>query len=126
MIKTLLLLFPIIFATGPKLEEQKVYFLLNQVESSGLVFYRNGSSYSPKEAKSHLKFKYHRARGLFFSTKHISAREFISKIASKSSTTGKDYLVGPINGKNIPLGIWLGNKLKIYGKKAEEKAPLSP
>jgi hypothetical protein len=115
MIKTLCFIFSFIIAlASPELEDKKINFLLNEVEKSGLKFFRNGEEHSAKEAKSHLKFKYNKARGFFFSSDDITAQKFIDKIASSSSTTGEKYFIILKSGKKVPTKQWLDEKLKSF------------
>ena len=115
MIKTIYFLFSLILAfASPELEDKKINYLLDQVEQSGLKFFRNGSEHSAKDAKSHLKFKYNKARGFFFSSDDITARNFIDKIAASSSTTGEKYYIILKDGKKVPTKQWLDEKLKSF------------
>src|SRR5689334_3753235 len=61
--------------------------LLSRLEQSGCEFYRNGSWYAATEAKTHLQRKL-KAAGAAGSTE-----QFIDALASKSSMSGKPYLV---------------------------------
>ncbi|WP_127715854.1 DUF5329 family protein [Halobacteriovorax sp. HLS] len=115
MIKTLALLITFLFSfANAELEEQKINYLLDEVEKSGLTFSRNNETHSAKEARAHLKFKYHSAKGFFFSSSSITARNFIDKIASSSSTTGELYYIISKDGKKIPTKEWLDEKLKKF------------
>ena len=115
MIKTLCFIFSIFISlASPELEDKKINFLLNEVEKSGLKFFRNGEEHSSKDAKSHLKFKYNKAKGFFFSSDDITAKNFIDKIAASSSTTGEKYYIILKSGKKIPTKQWLDEKLKSF------------
>lgn len=115
MIKTLVLLLSFLFAfANADLEEQKINYLLDEVEKSGLTFSRNNETHTAKKAKAHLKFKYHSAKGFFFSSSNITARNFIDKIASSSSTTGELYYIITKEGKKITTKQWLDEKLKKF------------
>jgi hypothetical protein len=121
MIKTLYLcLFVLFSANASEIEDQKINYLLDEIGKSGLTFIRNGSSHSAKEAKSHLKFKFNKAKGLFFWKTEVTAREFIDKIAAKSSTTGETYHIVLKSGKKVPTKQWLDEKLKSF---APPKSP---
>jgi len=95
-------------------EKKKIDQLLEIVKKSDTNFYRNGEKHTSKKAAAHLKFKYNRAKNKFVffgpETKY-SAREFIDKIATKSSTTGKPYFV-ELSGQQVKVGDWLHQKLK--------------
>jgi hypothetical protein len=71
-------------------EEAKIMKLIEAVGNlpEGTEFIRNGESHTRQEAADHLRSKYNRAK------KRIkSAADFIEHIASKSSLSGKDYLI---------------------------------
>tara|TARA_R110002072_G_scaffold64203_3_gene159505 strand:- start:115919 stop:116350 length:432 start_codon:yes stop_codon:yes gene_type:complete len=95
-------------------EEQKIKYLIKQVNDSGVIFIRNGDEHTAKEASEHLAFKYKKATNMFWffgpKTK-VTAKEFINKIASQSSTTGKPYLIRLKDGKTVTTKEWLDNKL---------------
>lgn len=102
---------------GEQKDEQKIEFLLNEVENSGIVFIRNGDEHPAKKARQHLEYKYKMAkkRFLFFGpSRAITVSEFIEKIASQSSTSGKDYHVKLKSGEVITTKKWLLEKLKEF------------
>jgi len=112
-----------------KLEQTKIKMLLDAVEKSGATFIRNGDNHPAKKAKSHLEFKYNKARNMFWffgpKTK-LSAVEFIEKIASKSSTTGEVYKIKPKDSDQaIPTEVWLKKKLEEIEKKLKTQTPES-
>ena len=90
----------------PATEQQKIEYLLNAIGSSDVVFIRNGQEYTPAQAKEHLRMKLGKA-GASIRT----ADEFITLLASKSSFTGKPYLIRPSDGKTIESEKWLREKL---------------
>jgi hypothetical protein len=101
-------------------EQKKIDFLLDEIGQSQVTFMRNGSEHTPTEAKGHLKSKLSNAKKMFWffgPERDISAKEFIEKIASQSSTSGKDYHIKLPNGKIIPTRNWLKDLLKNYGQK---------
>jgi len=104
------------YAYDVKLEEQKINFLIKQIESSSAIFERNGEKHSAKKAVSHIKFKMVRAKGFFsfFSSPKITAKNFIEKIASKSSTTGKPYFIILKNGTRYKMEDWLNKEIKKF------------
>lgn len=111
--------------TTTKTEEKKINLLLEAVEKSEAVFIRNGEEHPSKKARSHLEFKYNKAKNMFWffgPSKKITAKEFIEKIASKSSTTGEVYKMKPKDRANpIPTSEWLMDKLKDIEKDLREK-----
>ncbi len=74
--------------------DDEIDYLISSVGKSGCTFIRNGKRYSGKDARAHLKSKRRRNAHLIDSTE-----EFIEKIASKSSTSGKVYLMS-CNGED--------------------------
>ncbi|MEM0953744.1 MAG: DUF5329 domain-containing protein [Pseudomonadota bacterium] len=68
--------------------DQEINALLHFVASSGCVFMRNGDSYEASRAADHLRLKYQRGQ------RYIdTADQFIDRLASESSWTGKPYTV---------------------------------
>lgn len=111
------------------LEERKIEMLLEVIEKSGATFIRNGENHSAVKAKSHLEFKYNKARNMFwfFGPKSkISAVEFIEKIASKSSTTGEIYKIKPKDAAEaVPTEQWMKERLKEIEEKLKTQNPES-
>ena len=105
-------------ASRPSAEQEKIDWLILQVQSSDAVFIRNGSEYTGSQAASHLKTK------LFFAGKRVqTAKDFIVGVASHSEESGKPY---EIRQKGTPaaapLGGWLLDRL-AEREKAERPAP---
>jgi hypothetical protein len=93
-------------ATASKLEVEQ---LLARLASSGCQFQRNGSWHSATEARSHLEQKY---RYLLDKKPVVSAEEFISLAATKSSTSGKPYSVKCANQAPVSSANWMAAQLK--------------
>lgn len=91
----------------------EINYLLDFVASSGCVFIRNGSSHEPGDASSHLRLKLDRG-GRYVST----AEQFIDRLASESSWTGKPYTTD-CQGTVTETGPWLHEALLSYRKKAQ-------
>jgi Family of unknown function (DUF5329) len=89
--------------------------LLQQLEVSGCQFNRNGTWYSSAEAKTHLlrKLDYLNRKGSLNNTE-----QFIELAASKSSSTGKPYLVKCDNNASNSQ-IWLTNTLSQLRKQSK-------
>lgn len=88
--------------------------LLIEVEKSDLIFVRNGTDHSSKQARSHLEYKYNYVKNGFWfwqKGKTVDVKNFIEKIASGSSTTGKEYFIKDKKGKLTPSRKWLNDKL---------------
>jgi len=100
------------FALPGQTEESpdvEIEYLLVTVGQSNCSFIRNGISHSAENAESHLRLKYSRG------SKYVSnADEFIDRLASESSWTGKDYMIEcPETGKQ-PSAEWLNQRLSEY------------
>jgi Family of unknown function (DUF5329) len=91
--------------------QQEVAHLIGYLKNSGCEFNRNGSWYSSGEAADHLnqKYQYLLKKGLA-----VSAEEFISRVASESSTSGKPYQVRCGASALVPSGPWLQAELVKY------------
>ena len=102
-------------------EEQKIDILLNRVkQQQNAVFMRNGGEHSPEDAYEHLqrKLRY----GWWHDFSDGTASEFIDKIASESSSSGKKYQIKiKVKGKDkiIYLRDFLLKKLAEIEKKAK-------
>lgn len=101
------------FAQNTLSEQQKIDHLIQYIRSlHGVTFDRNGTAHTPVEAADHLQMKRKKA-----GSKIKTARDFIEKIASKSSITGKPYLIIFKNGQSITCEAALLNELKKLEKK---------
>ncbi len=100
-----------------QLEKQKIQFLLQEIEQVQAVFIRNGQEHDSKMARKHLERKLKQAQTRFWfftSSKPVLVQDFISKIASKSSTSGKIYQIKFPDGRTLPTENWLREKLKEF------------
>ncbi len=88
--------------------EAEIQYLLEFVANSNCDFIRNGSSHDPAEAADHLRLKYKRG-GKYAG----SAEQFIDRLASESSWTGKPYTVN-CGGRIEPTRDWLHGALADY------------
>ncbi len=68
--------------------DEEIDYLISSVGRSGCAFIRNGKRFLGRDARAHLRSKRRRNAHLIDSTE-----EFIEKIASESSTSGKPYLI---------------------------------
>ena len=93
-------------------EADKIKVLLDVMERSNLIFIRNDSEHSSKEARDHLEKKLSSAWGGI-----QTARQFIKYIGTKSSISGKFYYVKFPDGKKIKSFLWLKQKLLEIEKK---------
>jgi len=84
---------------------------LHEIEQwKGAKCWRDGSSYSPKQAADHLRMKWGSQAGSRVKT----VRDFIEGIASKSSMSGKPYEIEFENGTRIKANDFLYKKLKEW------------
>lgn len=107
-----------------KVEDKKIYYLINEVKKSNAIFIRNGDEHNCKEAAEHLESKMKKARrsfGFFGSLAPMNVETFIDKIASQSSMSGKAYQIKFPNQKPIPSKTWMYQKLKAKFPKKETK-----
>ena len=89
--------------------DPEIDYLLTAVESSGCTFIRNGDDHPSPEAADHLRMKYERA-----GKRISSAEDFIKRIASKSSLSGRPYTIQCEGGAPEPTGEWLSEQLAEF------------
>ena len=82
------------------------------VKNSSCVIERNGGSHKGNEAVSHIKNKYE-----YFKDNIDTTEEFIEYTATRSTMSGKYYLVRCGNGEESKTKEWLLNELKSYRQK---------
>ena len=87
-------------------ETEKIEALIHHLENlKEATFIRNGSDYGPKAAAKFLRGKWDK--------KQIkSAQDFIEKVATASSTSGKPYLIRFKDGRELKCGEYLKQELK--------------
>jgi hypothetical protein len=100
---------PSAFATPSTDESAAIDHLITFVRESKLEFIRNGVSYNSADAAEHLSLKYGQAKDRL-----STADEFIDNVASKSSLSGKPYLIVFADGTQASAGDWLHEELKKY------------
>lgn len=100
------LLAAVLIAASPRAE---VDALLSRLEQSECRFHRNGEWYGSKKAREHLegKLAYLERWGTL-----ESAEQFIEKVASGSSVSGKPYLVQCGKAPAVTSAEWLKGQLK--------------
>ena len=97
-----------------KTEKQKIEALIKHVEGlDGAKFVRNDKEYDAKSAARFLRGKWEADEADI-----KTAKDFIDKAASVSSSTGKAYLIRLKDGKEVKSGEYLLAELKKL-----EKAP---
>jgi hypothetical protein len=109
------LAFPFAMAAQPvpSKGQAEIDHLLDYIGHSNCRFNRNGSWHGMDEAKSHItmKYGYLRDRG-----KVPDAEAFIDDAASKSSFSGKNYLVECPGQPPTPSADWLRAELERFRK----------
>ncbi len=109
---TALLLTPMPWASGHNLSaDAEIAHLIKFLEQCGCQFNRNGSLHSDREAAAHLREKWD-----YLSRKGqaLAADQFIADVASKSSFSGKPYLVQCKGVQPVESGKWLTEELQRY------------
>jgi hypothetical protein len=95
-------------AEPPAHELTRIEKLIRFVENQkGMKFIRNGTEYSCADAGKFLRGKMEAMGG-----EVTNAREFIERIASKSSMSGKPYEVKFADGKTMLASQFLADELK--------------
>ncbi len=87
----------------------EIDYLIGEIGSSGCTFMRNGKFLSARFARGHLRSKRRLNAHLIDSTE-----EFIEKIASRSVTSGKPYLIKCRGQAAQPAGDWFTGLLAQY------------
>jgi hypothetical protein len=87
-------------------EQDKIRALLSRIETSGLIFIRNGSEYSSGDARKHLELKLSKAGSLI-----TTADQFITHIASGSFWSGEPYYIKLPDGSKMKSAEWLRKAL---------------
>jgi hypothetical protein len=97
----------VLLAVLPDAERQKIEALITAIEHlKDATFIRNDKSYDAPTAAKFLRGKWRdRAKEV------ASAEDFIAKVASFSSTTGKPYLIRFADGREIPSAEFLRAEL---------------
>lgn len=89
-------------------EVRRIEALIASVENvRDAKFVRNGKAYDPAAAAKFLRGKWrHQARDI------DSAEEFIDKVATRSSTTGRIYVVRFADGREVAVAAFLRAELQ--------------
>lgn len=95
-------------ALADEAAEREIDYLLAFVEQSGCIFVRNDTEHNSADAADHLRLKYSRG------SRYVkSAEQFIDRLASESSWSGKPYTV-TCDGRTETAGAWLHRALDDY------------
>ena len=101
----LLVAAPVAAAEDAAVMDAEIDRLLAEVSSSDCAFIRNGDEHGARAAADHLQMKRRRGRRYFDSTE-----EFIERIASRSSWSGKPYRIR-CDGDTVTAAAWFGERL---------------
>ncbi|MGB6290133.1 MAG: DUF5329 domain-containing protein, partial [Desulfobulbales bacterium] len=93
-------------AESEEIASQEIVHLLQYIESSDCIFIRNGKEYTAAEAMAHIQKKYE-----YFKDRVKTSEDFIKYAATKSSISGKPYVVR-CNGREIRNADWLNTELQ--------------
>ena len=103
-----------------KESDPEVEYLLSAVGNSDCLFIRNGTEHPPAEAEAHLRMKYRKG------ARYVSsADDFIARIASKSSWSGRPYQIHCPGHELQSSSQWLNDRLNRYrsARKPQDQAP---
>lgn len=93
-------------------EDDKIERLILSLRSiEGGTFIRNGQAHTVEEAVGHLRAKWEWKK-----SEIKTAEDFISLIGSRSSTTGKPYIIRHSDGSEITSEQWFRRQLEIIEK----------
>ena len=96
-------------------DEAEIAYLLDFVATSGCIFVRNGDQHDAADAADHLRLKYSRGK------RHVdSAEQFIDRLATQSSWSGKPYAV-ICDGASQTSSGWLYRALSDYRQQAASR-----
>lgn len=88
------------------IEKNKIMYLIDRMRKSPYSFERNGEVHPSAKAANHLMMKY-----AYVKNRVKTVEQFIDHLASKSSTTGKQYHVIVSQEEKYPAGEILYNEL---------------
>ena len=109
-----------ILATGAQAETatEEIDHLIVSIGQSDCTFVRNGKDHSAQEAADHLRMKYRRGKA------HAkSAEQFIARLASKSSFSGKPYYMKCDGEEPQQAGEWLTQRLEASRASDQVSSP---
>ena len=95
--------------------DEEIDFLLNTVGDSDCVFTRNGKDHAAEDARDHLQMKRKRGKRYF-----DSSEEFIERLASKSSWSGKPYFIQCGDEPRVTAKEWFTTLLEQHRKDHQE------
>lgn len=99
----------------PESQKPEVQHLLEFVDTSECMFERNGKKHDAKDASKHIKRKYKHYRN-----KITTTEEFIEYSGSKSTMSGKEYLIYCSDNDPVKSQEWLLEELSVYRTNSKE------
>lgn len=107
-------------AETPTVAQAEVDYLLSAIAGSGCEFYRNGEWFDSRRASAHLRGKYD---ALAAAGRFVTAMDFIEKAATRSSLSGRPYLIRCAGAEPVPTNQWLREALERYRRCASASTP---
>lgn len=104
-------------APTPAPVRAEINVLLARMQSSGCKFYRNGQWFNAARAKRHLLSKLENAEEV---TTLDSTEEFIARVATKSSASGRPYQLRCAGAAATPSAEWLTSELAAIRSEAKQ------
>ena len=104
-----LLAIPAIAPADVDTMQDEIRHLLGFVQSTQCRYERNGKSYDGEEAAKHIRKKYR-----YFKDEIDSTEKFIELSATKSTMSGKYYMIYCDDGPGVRSQRWLLDELKDY------------
>lgn len=98
-----------LLAGADEVMDSEIDYLLAEVAASDCIFIRNGKEYDAEDARDHLAMKRRHGKRYYDSTD-----EFIERIASKSSWSGKLYQIRCNDDAAEPSGAWFKRALEQF------------
>ena len=97
--------------------EQELDYLFSEVEKSGCTFIRNGSEHDSADAADHLRLKSRRGKKYY-----DDIDQFIDRLATKSSWSGKAYSVQCPERDEQSSAKWLHGIMENYPPASQEQS----
>jgi hypothetical protein len=95
--------------------DEEIDFLLATVGNSDCVFTRNGKDHAAEDARDHLQMKRKRGARYF-----DNSEEFIARLASESSWSGKPYFIQCGDEPRVTAREWFTALLDQYREDNQE------
>ena len=97
-------------------EKENINLLLQSLEKSDAIFFKNSIPYSSHEARELLETDLVRS-GITV----VSADDFIKRIATRSLDTGHIYYLKLESGEKLKLSVWMSKELEKIREKPKKK-----